>query len=670
LADPTLAKNVGELAARKRVYARADDAKRNRLRSHSDSVSMDAYHRLSEDNDRLREELRKQKANSAILHTARKHAEESLSTVPSFLSRLSQDDISAIDTEIYSSSLTDNGALTCADVADLVYKQYDLTLSTKQASKLMKYLNYEYSDIQPGYYYARACADETLNHRCRLAPFIDFIMSRSDLFMVVYQDEKAARQVANPQKKWTKNNDKYHAMDLGHEMGTGDGFNISAGLSGDGVLRSSDGKHVGYKKDTRKKANRQTAKPAAPARGRGGHSARGGRVGHGRGASRARGRGRGGGAGQPSAGAPVRQSGRKRTASARRKNAENNDDDDIDDSDDDCNDELNALAIRVGAVSVADDDFVDEDVEEDGDADIDDKVIRRGGRANVQVSKRAKTVAKASADASSKESSAEFNAVIGAMAKRATEIQRDNRVVVIVIDGARTHTTYSPTSPFSKPISAWTKVPTAKNNGQSVFSTYLGDDYDESMTREQLGQRVRQSARFLSEPLAVEEVAAQYGAFVLVLPNATPQWNPLEKLWRMASYHYSALPRSERTLKRLEEHWDAYLSEDSAICEPSKNIPKGMPMTHLEKWLFLAQQHVRWAAANPTSAKYPTEYHIMREQLPGPDIDQFTRKFGTRANLRANLASFGETCHSLNMYRRHPTSQDMWDTDLAKEMKF
>jgi hypothetical protein len=89
LADPTLAKNVGELAARKRVYARADDEKRNRLRSHSDSVSMDAYHRLSEDNDRLREELRKQKANSAILHTARKHAEESLSTVPSFLSRLS-----------------------------------------------------------------------------------------------------------------------------------------------------------------------------------------------------------------------------------------------------------------------------------------------------------------------------------------------------------------------------------------------------------------------------------------------------------------------------------------------------------------------------------------------------------------------------------------------------
>jgi len=591
----------------------------------------------------------------------------SLPTVPHFLARLTQDDISAIDAEIYSKSLSDAGALTCADVAEMIEAQYGLKLSIQQVSQLMKYLSYEYSDIQPGYYYARACAEETLNHRRRLSPFVDFIMSRPDLFMVVYQDEKAARQVANPQKKWTKKNDKYHAMDLGHEMGTGDGFNISAGLSVDGVLRESNGDHVGYKKDTRKKANCQTGKAASLARGRGGRGGRGDRGGRGRGAASRRGHGRGGRAGRPAAAISVRQSGRKRSARAR---ADNVDNDENDDSDSDAVDDVDALSIRVGAIAVDDDDFAEADNQDDSDADIDDKVVGHGAaRSTVHAAKRAKSAAKAKADASSKESSVEFNAVIGAMAKRATEIQGGNKVVVIVIDGARTHTTYSAASPFSKPISSWTKVPTAKNNGQSVFSTYLGDDYDESMTREQLGALVRASERFLTEPLAVEEVAAEHGAFVLVLPNATPQWNPLEKLWRMASYHYSALPRSERTLKRLEEHWSAYLSEDSAINEASKNVPTNMEMTHLEKWMFLARQHVRWAAANPTSAKYPTEYHIMRQELPVPDIDRFALKFGTPAQLRSNLADFGRLCHCLNMYRRHPTTSDMWDTDLAKEMK-
>lgn len=585
-------------------------------------------------------------------------------TVPQFLADLTQDDISNIDAEIYSNSLTDAGALTCADVAEMIEAQYSVKLSIQQVSQLMKYLSYEYSDIQPGYYYARACAEESLNHRRRLAPFIDFIMSRPDLFMVVYQDEKAARQVANPQKKWSKVNDKYHAMDLGHEMGTGDGFNISAGLSVDGVLRESNGEHVGYKKDTRKKANRQTGKAASSERGRGG---RGGR---GRGATSRRGHGRGVRASRPTAAVSVRQSGRKRSASARRRSADNVDSDENSDSDSGVVEDIDAMSIRVGAIAVDDDDFAEVVDQDDSDADIDDKVVGHGAaRSGVHAAKRAKSAAKAKADASSKESSVEFNAVIGAMAKRATEIHGGNKVVVIVIDGARTHTTYSATSAFSKPISSWTKRPTAKNSGQSVFSTYLGDDYDESMTREQLGALVRASERFLTEPLAVEEVAAEHGAFVLVLPNATPQWNPLEKLWRMASYHYSALPRSERTLKRLEEHWSAYLSENSAISEASKNVPTGMEMTHLEKWMFLARQHVRWAAANPTSAKYPTEYHIMRQELPVPDSDRFKLKFGTRAQLRANIADFGRLCHCLNMYRRHPTTSDMWDTDLAKEMK-
>jgi len=516
--------------------------------------------------------------------------------------------------------------------------------------------------VRPGYYFARASADETLNHRRRIAPVMHFLLSRPNQFLVIFQDEKAARQVANPTKKWNKRRDAYHAQDLGHEMGTGDGFNISAGLSIDGVLHDGNGGHVGYKKDTRNKANRSTAPTSRAGRGSG-RAPRDGRGGRGgRGGSRGSGRRAGQGApAEPARARGARVSGRKRKASARAAEADiESDDDKVDDV---------TVAVRVGPVDPDndDDDYIgaqNEDLGED---------VQFVGKRSVSTSssKKRKAVAKAQADASSKESSVEFNDVIARLASAADAIARPSgRIVVIVVDGARTHTTYAPDSPFTKQITAWTREPTEKNNGASVFSTFLGDEYDAALSNAQLVELVRKSDRFKTEPLAVEQAAARHNAFVLILSNATPQWNPLEKLWRMASYHYSTLPRSERTLVRLEQHWLAYLGENSAIFDNTKNMPKGQTMTHLQKWFHLAHQHVRWAAANPTSAKYPTEYHILRQQLPDPNTDHLVAKFGSLDALRANLGDFKVLCHALNMYRRHPTSTDMWNTQLAKELKF
>jgi hypothetical protein len=66
-ADPTIAKNVGLSISRKRELDQADDAKRNRLRTHSDSVSLTEYRRVSEENDQLLQHIAKLKANSVIL---------------------------------------------------------------------------------------------------------------------------------------------------------------------------------------------------------------------------------------------------------------------------------------------------------------------------------------------------------------------------------------------------------------------------------------------------------------------------------------------------------------------------------------------------------------------------------------------------------------------------
>lgn len=66
-ADPTIAKNVGLSISRKRELDQADDAKRNRLRTHSDSVTLMEYRRVSEENAQLLQHIAKLEANSVIL---------------------------------------------------------------------------------------------------------------------------------------------------------------------------------------------------------------------------------------------------------------------------------------------------------------------------------------------------------------------------------------------------------------------------------------------------------------------------------------------------------------------------------------------------------------------------------------------------------------------------
>lgn len=177
------------------------------------------------------------------------------------LSQFSADDMATLDTFIYQHSISEkDGVLTRQDIKEHIERHYAVTVTVNQVSHLMEHLNYTYGSIVPGYYYSRASDEKTFNHRKRLMPLLEFIMTHGELFLVFFHDEKAFRRVSNAKFKWNKDNDAYHKFDTTHEPGTGNGYNVSAGISRElGIVMSADGTFVGYKKSTQKKESRETA---------------------------------------------------------------------------------------------------------------------------------------------------------------------------------------------------------------------------------------------------------------------------------------------------------------------------------------------------------------------------------------------------------------------------
>ena len=118
---------------------------------------------------------------------------------------------------------------------------------------------------------------------------------------------------------------------------------------------------------------------------------------------------------------------------------------------------------------------------------------------------------------------------------------------VIVIDGAPTHRPFGPgfRDPSSgkmrfteateeKPVTlkAWLEELGLWNEGYSYTRKGKGGK-KLKMRRAEAEELLRQSAAFLAQRMAVEELGRKFGVLVVFLPCAHPMLNPIEKLWRM-----------------------------------------------------------------------------------------------------------------------------------------
>jgi len=83
-----------------------------------------------------------------------------------------------------------------------------------------------------------------------------------------------------------------------------------------------------------------------------------------------------------------------------------------------------------------------------------------------------------------------------------------------------------------------------------------------------------------------------------------------------------------------------------------------------------------WSAANGGTADFPTEKQIVNMDLPEVDFKQWTDMFGTGDAAKdlipsgsATFKQFAEAVHMLNMYRKTPSTGNIWRSELAAKLK-
>jgi hypothetical protein len=105
----------------------------------------------------------------------------------------------------------------------------------------------------------------------------------------------------------------------------------------------------------------------------------------------------------------------------------------------------------------------------------------------------------------------------------------------------------------------------------------------------------------------------------------------------------------ERVIKRLLFS-DGRMHEIAILPRAVKEA-KG-PMTHVEKWFYLAESYQKWAWAKPKSAEFPTEYQVLEQSLVLEAIDTAILDAMDWSDKDASLARMRHVAHALNWYRR------------------
>ena len=179
----------------------------------------------------------------------------------------------------------------------------------------------------------------------------------------------------------------------------------------------------------------------------------------------------------------------------------------------------------------------------------------------------------------------------------------------------------------------------------------------------------------MEQHFALEKLLEEVGGVALVLPNATPQFNPIEKVWRWLKEEWRNAKDQSTSLSALKTFVIGRLRSTYQFQNSGEPVRVGL-RTHAKKWAALAQAHVEWSAMHDGWSNWPKEYSIERvvENLRGRGrtIDTqpvAARLLGYQGNgprrrsQKVNLRQFQELAHHLNYYRRYPTEENYWPHD-------
>lgn len=259
----------------------------------------------------------------------------------------------------------------------------------------------------------------------------------------------------------------------------------------------------------------------------------------------------------------------------------------------------------------------------------------------------------------------------------------DNRIPVIIEDGAPTHTgrgKFFEMSAYSmNKDEASEKRPTTLYEVLVVRDKVLSEAEFDSLTHREALCIALASPSVRDYLLPVERIALHKDGIVLFLPNAHPQLNaPCEKFWRCIQMKYAARApddRKESTLRQVLESWlhDDKVFEKASDMEKNEESNRisnfGKYTSHLEKWIYLTKRLARYLYNNPTSLTLPSEYKLLYADLnmkqPTQELDCIHHYLGEPTKPEeVRLGRLHRAVHALNNRRKVKTVENLYAADF------
>jgi hypothetical protein len=168
---------------------------------------------------------------------------------------------------------------------------------------------------------------------------------------------------------------------------------------------------------------------------------------------------------------------------------------------------------------------------------------------------------------------------------KAQQKRYPNKIVMITVDGARTHMTLE------------------DGRGGYLRKDYLEEKlksigkYEKGLLQPEMAKIWKESEEYRSQWSEAEELAERLGALLLHLPNAHPYFNPIECLWRAAkqSYRHNGI----RTMAVLYDEIRVYLGQP--VTQESQDSQR--------RWLHYAREIRRHLFHHPEAV------HLMENQI-------------------------------------------------------
>lgn len=210
--------------------------------------------------------------------------------------------------------------------------------------------------------------------------------------------------------------------------------------------------------------------------------------------------------------------------------------------------------------------------------------------------------------------------------------QTPDKKVVLLVDGARTHTTFS--SHAKKPYTTMNMYKPTEKKPHTLKGELQKLDLwpKDGVVMKEAAKLFEKTPTYLSQRCEFEELCEELGCIGIFLPNSHPILNPIERLWRGIKEQFR-----REAVKSLEALKKVILN----------NLNVGYLDSHIKGWIQRSARYRRFFAQHPSCTYPPSECQIRSNKYNY--LDTFCISTSTMSSM--NSLEFSNYSHWLNTAR-------------------